>query len=338
VILTNRTPPDFDAAAFRMIDVGSKRVTRRSALTTGWISMSAVAFEKVREGTLPKGDALALAEIAGVAGAKAAAATIPMCHPLPLDQVRVAFRLEEEKRRVHAYCQAVAHAKTGVEMEALAGVNAALLTIWDLVKGTDPALEIGGVRLLEKTGGKSGHWITPNDAPEWLVNEADKPLAGRSGVIVVLSDRAAFGGYEDRSGPLLTTLLTEAGAEVAAPIVIPDDPERLAGVLRALVADRAPDIILTSGGTGLGPRDRTPETVATLCDRLAPGIGELLRQDGAHFTANAWLSRSLAGLMGRTLVVTLPGSPKAVQEAWDVLVPLLEHALAMMAGGGHSGA
>lgn len=335
--MTDRTPiaPAFDGAAFRMIDVGAKRVTRRAALAVGWISMSEEAFVKLRDGTLSKGDALALAEIAGISGAKAAAQTIPLCHPLPLDRVGVVFRLDETERRAYAYCQAVAHARTGVEMEALAGVNAALLTVWDLCKATDPALEIGGVRLLEKSGGKSGRWITPYDAPDWLATETPAPLTGRRIAVVVLSDRASTGVCKDISGPLLKELAEAAGAEVEGPIVIPDDPDTLSGTLRSLVGEDAPHAILTSGGTGLGPRDRTPDVVASLCDRMAPGIGELLRQDGANFVASAWLSRSVAGMIGGTLVVTLPGSPRAVKQGWEALLSLLPHALDMIAGGGH---
>lgn len=334
--MTDAPPPSFDGAAFRMIDVGGKRETRRTALATGWITMSEDCFAKLRDKALPKGDAMALAEIAGVLGAKAAPQIIPLCHPLMLDQVRVAFWLEPATRRAHAYCQAVCHATTGVEMEALAGVNAALLTVWDLCKGTDPALEIGGIRLLEKVGGKSGHWLAPRGLPSWLAERVTPPpLAGRRVAIIVLSDRASNGVYEDRSGPTLRELVEAEGGKVTGIDVIPDDPSTLAETLRARSANPAPHLILTSGGTGLGPRDTTPEVVAEVCDRPVPGLGELLRQDGANFTTSAWLSRAVAGMIGSTLTVTLPGSPKAVREGWQALAPLLPHALRMIEGGGH---
>jgi len=334
--VTDNASPSFDGAAFRMIDVGGKRVTRRTALATGWIALSPAAFDRLAAKTLPKGDALALGEVAGVLGAKATPQIVPLCHPLPLDQVRVAFRLEPDSHRAHAYCQAVAHAVTGVEMEALAGVNAALLTVWDLCKGIEPALEIGGIRLLEKVGGKSGHWLTPTGLPDWLADTIKPPPLTECRIaVVVLSDRAAAGEYEDRSGPELKRLAEAEGAEVTALTVIPDDPARLTDTLRALTVDAPPHLILTSGGTGLGPRDHTPEVVAGVCDRPVPGLGELLRQDGANFTQAAWLSRSIAGLIGSTLVVTMPGSPRAVREGWEALAPLLPHALRMIAGGGH---
>ena len=154
---------------FKMIDVGRKRPTRRRAIAVGTIYMSAEAFERVKTGTLPKGDVLALAEAAGIAGAKKTPDMIPMCHTLPLDQVTIHCALNNQNHSVNVYCQAAAFAKTGVEMEALAGVNNALLTIWDLTKGVDPDLRIDGVKLLVKTGGKSGVWTNPNGIPDWLV-------------------------------------------------------------------------------------------------------------------------------------------------------------------------
>jgi cyclic pyranopterin phosphate synthase len=144
---------------FKMIDVGRKRPTRRRAVACGKIKMNREAFEAVRDGTLPKGNVLALAEAAGIVGAKKTPDLIPMCHTLPLDQVTIHCDLNAADHSVTVYAQAAAFAKTGVEMEALAGVNAALLTIWDLTKGTDPNLSIEGVRLLVKTGGKSGNWV-----------------------------------------------------------------------------------------------------------------------------------------------------------------------------------
>lgn len=325
--------PDFSAAAFRMIDVGRKRTTRRIALATGWIRLSPAALAAVRDKTLVKGDASALAEIAGVAGAKATSTLLPLCHPLALDQVSVATRLDEAASRVWVFCRVIARGVTGVEMEALSGVNAALLAIWDLCKSTDPAMEIGGVRLLEKLGGKSGRWLTPVDPPDWLVGEAvAAPLAGRSAWVVTLSDRAAAGVYEDRSGAVLRDALIEAGAGPVATRVISDEPSELVAVLRS---GDLPDLILTCGGTGLGPRDGAPDTLAPLFDRAAPGIGELLRADGATFTPSSWLSRATAGLIGRTLVVALAGSPKAAREGWEALSTVLPHALRMIAGEGH---
>ena len=148
-----------------MIDVGGKRHTTRRAVAAGTIHLGPNAFVKVRDKTLPKGDCFPMAEIAGVSGAKQCANLLPMCHPLPLDQVLVSFELNHDQQSVRVFCEAAAHAKTGVEMEALAGANAALLCIWDLCKGTDPVLRISDLELLTKTGAPNAPcvavWLSP---------------------------------------------------------------------------------------------------------------------------------------------------------------------------------
>lgn len=153
------------ASHYRMVDVGGKPQTRRRALACGRIRLGEIAFPRVRDASLPKGDALRLAETAGILAAKKAAEIIPLCHPLGLDHVALAFRLHPRDHAVEVFCLTSTSARTGVEMEALAGVNAALLTIWDLAKQVEPALAIDGVRLLTKSGGKSGDWRHPDGLP-----------------------------------------------------------------------------------------------------------------------------------------------------------------------------
>ena len=149
-----------------MVDVGTKPESNRAAIATGEIRMSAATFEQVRDGTLPKGDPLRLAEVAGVLAAKKTADLIPLCHPLGLDHVALAFRLDPGLPGVRAFARASTAARTGVEMEALQAVTTALLTIWDLAKQVQPDLEIAGVRLLSKQGGKSGRYVHPSGMPE----------------------------------------------------------------------------------------------------------------------------------------------------------------------------
>jgi cyclic pyranopterin monophosphate synthase len=151
--------------AFTMVDVGGKELTRRRALAGGRIVLGGAAFALVRDRRLPKGDALVLAEVAGVLAAKKTAELIPLCHPLGLDQVALAFTLDEEAAAVDAFCEVATSGRTGVEMEALAGVTLALLTIWDLAKPIEAALALDQVRLLRKEGGKSGSWTHPAGLP-----------------------------------------------------------------------------------------------------------------------------------------------------------------------------
>ncbi|MDT8437391.1 MAG: cyclic pyranopterin monophosphate synthase MoaC [Wenzhouxiangellaceae bacterium] len=150
---------------YRMVDVGGKAVTRRRAIACGRIVLGSVAYPLVRDAALPKGDALRLAETAGIIAAKQTAALIPLCHPLGLDHVELAFRLDEATQSAWVFAQASTAARTGVEMEALTAVQVALLTVWDLAKQVEPALSIDGVRLLFKEGGKSGLWRNPDGLP-----------------------------------------------------------------------------------------------------------------------------------------------------------------------------
>ncbi len=321
--------PSAKEASFKMIDVGRKRSTRRRAIASGSIYMGREAFERVKNGTLPKGDVLALAEVAGIAGAKKTPELLPMCHTLPLDQVTIHCALDDINNSVTVYCQAAAFAKTGVEMEALAGVNNALLTIWDLTKGVDPNLQIGDIQLLVKTGGKSGIWTNPKGIPPWLAAQLpdEKSLKGKRVSVLVMSDRAAKGEYEDESGPILKQLLEKAGAEIINQKIIPDDAVTIEKNIFATCQENQPDLLIASGGTGPGPRDVTPDVLAKISDRMMEGLGDLLRSESLNFTDTAWLSRMTAGMVGPTLVIVFPGSPKAVKECWDILEPFLGDAL-----------
>lgn len=320
------------APRFRMIDVGRKRVTRRRAIATGTITVGEKVFDLIRDKALPKGDVLALAEVAGITGAKKTPDLLLMCHPLPLDQVAIHTALEAPDT-VRVYCQANAHAKTGVEMEAIMGVQAALATIWDLAKGTEPNLTIGDIRLLVKEGGKTGLWTNPDGIPEWLAAQLPdaQMLKDVEAAILTVSDRAANGDYEDVSGHTLRELLEQDGATVSTQRVVEDDKMAIETAIRETHAR----LLVISGGTGAGPRDVTPDVVAAICDRMLEGIGETLRAESAFLTDMAWLSRMTAGIRGDTLIIALPGSPKAVRECWDILRPLLPHALKITQGGGH---
>ncbi len=148
-----------DQGRARMVDVGHKQPTARSATACGLITMSGEALDAIRSGDTPKGDVLAAARFAGIMAAKKVGDLIPLCHPLSLDSVAVDFAFEESSIRATVTANLIA--KTGVEMEALTAVSVALLTIYDMAKALDKAMVIGDVRLLAKTGGKSGDWLAP---------------------------------------------------------------------------------------------------------------------------------------------------------------------------------
>lgn len=329
---------DAGQAAFHMADIRDKRPTRRRAVAVGEFLPGAEAFATVVERRLPKGDALVMAEIAGLQGAKMASQLMPLCHPIALELVRVRCVPVPGRHAIRVYCECALEARTGVEMEALAGVNAALLTLYDLTKPVQPALAISGIRLLFKEGGKKGLWIHPDGmSDEERDHYRPRGLARLDGVpcaVITLSDRASSGAYEDRSGPVLVEGLRKLGANVGDAELLPDGIEPLASRLRAL-AGQGVRLCLCSGGTGLGPRDVTPEALRQVADRRVDGLAEMLRSESAKHTPLAWLSRAEVAQVGGMLVLALPGSPRAARQCMDILAPLLAHALAMLDGRPH---
>jgi len=150
--------------------------------------------------------------------------------------------------------------------------------------------------------------------------------------LLTISDTRSAGTREDTTTTQMTEILQEAGIEVIATQLVPDEHDDIAAAIIQF-ADQA-DLILTSGGTGLARRDVTPEATRSVLDREAPGIAEAMRAETARLQPLAWLSRAVAGQRGTTLVINLPGNPKAVRECLDVLVPMLPHALKLSAGDG----
>jgi len=156
----------FSGSEYNMVDVSAKAVTPRRALATGEIILSSSIIEMIKNKKMPKGDPLSIAEVAGINGVKKTSELIPLCHPLSLDHISIHSEINESKNSVIVYCLVSANSKTGVEMEALSGVNSALLAIYDLSKIVEPNLKIQNTKLLIKSGGKRGLWINPDGVPE----------------------------------------------------------------------------------------------------------------------------------------------------------------------------
>ena len=150
--------------------------------------------------------------------------------------------------------------------------------------------------------------------------------------IITLSDSGYVGQREDRSGPLIRTMAEEAGCEVVHTALLPDGVEPLAGELKRLCDGDLADLVLTTGGTGFSPTDLTPEATMSVVERPAPGIAEAMRWQSLQITPRAMLSRAAAGIRGKTLIVNLPGSPKAVKECLEFILPSLGHGLEILRG------
>ena len=160
----------FQEKSFNMIDVSNKEITLRRALATGSIIVGSEVFNLIKSDKMPKGDPITLAEVSAVLGVKKTSELIPLCHPLPIDHTATKIIMNEVDSSLEVFCVVSAIAKTGVEMEAIMGVNAALITIYDLSKIVNPHLKIDNVKLLIKEGGKSGVWKNPDGLPDFLKN------------------------------------------------------------------------------------------------------------------------------------------------------------------------
>ena len=158
------------------------------------------------------------------------------------------------------------------------------------------------------------------------------PAAPAQAAVLTVSDRAAAGALEDSAGPAACALLRRAGFEVGAPDILPDDPDGIAAWLRTCADDGGVALAVTCGGTGLGPRDRTPQATEAVLDYRIDGIAEAMRMASRALVPSAMLSRGLAGVRGRTLILNLPGSERAVRENLEVVLPVLAHAVAQLAG------
>jgi molybdenum cofactor synthesis domain-containing protein len=153
--------------------------------------------------------------------------------------------------------------------------------------------------------------------------------------ILTISDSVSRGTHQDASGPKLRERCAQLGWEVVCDAVLPDEPSDIRGRLVSLADTGEADLILTTGGTGIGPRDSTPEATGEACQKLLPGLAELMREEGRKKTPRAVLSRAVAGVRGRTLIVNLPGSPRGALESLDAVAELLPHALQVLGGARH---
>jgi cyclic pyranopterin phosphate synthase len=302
-----------------MFDVGDKSETLRIAIARAVIKVSPETIHLIKEGKSPKGDIVDAARISATMGAKRTWDLLPYCHPIPIDHIKVDVSIKTESIEVDVQLKTTW--KTGVEMESLTGASVAALTIYDMLKPVDESLAIESVKLLAKSGGIKEFY-----------ERYDKPLKA---AVIVISDSVSKGDRADKSGKLAAQRLKSAGFEVVDHQAIPDDPSKIELSLKTACDEMKVDLVLTCGGTGLGPRDTTPEATKKILEKEVIGISEALRMHGQRRTPLSMLSRGVAGARGNTIVVNLPGSAKGVSESLDALIPGILHASKMLGGHGH---
>lgn len=328
------------SGAPRMVDVGAKQETKRTAIARAVVELNAHTLELLKAKALPKGDVLTVAQVAGIMAAKRTAELIPMCHPLAITHADVRFKVQDEPPAVILEASASTTGRTGVEMEAIIAAQIAAATIYDMVKAVQKDVVIRDVRLILKSGGKSGLFKT-DDPLLFEVEDTPLPLPkplpeawngeGLAVACITLSDKGYAGIRVDESGPALLDMLSELSPAKRELFLLPDDPRALRKLVRDL-ASSGWGLIVTTGGTGLSPRDFTPEALLPVLDRRLPGFEQVMFSEGLAHTPRAVLSRCLAGTLGRTMLIALPGSRLAAQENLAALLPVLPHALEKLNG------
>jgi molybdenum cofactor biosynthesis protein MoaC len=303
-----------------VIDISSKFETLREARAEARIKMAESTVEAVNKGRVPKGNVLEMARAAAVMASKKTSELIPFCHPLPVDFVGIDYEMKKNEIAIRSEVRSIW--KTGVEMEALTAVSVAALTVYDMLKPLDKELVIEKIVLLEKKGGKSD-----------FQDQFPKPLKGG---VLVISDSTFKGERKDKSGEIIKNRLKAYPISLQEFKILPDEKEVIAQEVKRLSDKEGLDIILTTGGTGLGPKDVTPEATLEVLDRTVPGITEAMRSFGQRRTPYAMLSRNMAGVRGKTLIINLPGSSRGVEESMSVLFPGILHSMRMIWGGGHN--
>lgn len=302
-----------------MIDVSPKFNTLRYALAKGTLFATPETIQRVKEKTVPKGDVLEVARAAGINAAKRCSDWMVFCHNLPLDWVELRFELGEDFIKVFAEVKAIW--KTGVEMEALSAVTGALLNMYDMLKPLETNLSMGEIKLVKKKGGKSD-----------FQDSFAEPLKT---AVLVISDSTYAGEREDKSGKIIKEFLANQPVNIAFYEILPDEEEKISHRLKELVDKEKVVLIFTTGGTGLGPRDVTPQATRAIIDYEVPGIAEAIRKHGKDRTPYAMLSREVCGVRNRSLIVNLPGSSRGARESLEALFPGLLHAFPILLGGGH---
>jgi cyclic pyranopterin phosphate synthase len=301
-----------------MYDISDKPDTFRTAVAQAIVKISPFTVTLVNEGKIPKGNIFDAARISATMASKRTWDLIPYCHPISIDHVAVKFDMTA-KGKIKIIVTVKNVNKTGVEMEALTGACIAALTIYDMLKPVDDNLEVESLKLLEKTGGLNS-----------FLKTYGRTL--RAAVLVLSDSRTQI---EDKSGKVILKRLEKYGMKVEEYKIVADEQKVIESELVRLCDKLRVDIVLTSGGTGVGPRDVTPEATINVIEKPLSGISEALRAYGQKRTPLSMLSRGTGGVRGGTVIVNLPGSERAVRESLDSLFPGILHIFQMLKGHGH---
>ena len=301
-----------------MVNITHKNNTLRKAMAEAVLSVSSQeTIDAIVNNSVPKGNVFEMSKTAGLFAAKKTSDVIPDCHPIPIEYTSIQFEI----RDLEIYITSEIHtiSKTGVEVEAMHSASVVALTMYDMLKPIDKNIEIRNIRLIEKKGGKS---------------DLKDSGVGINASVIVCSDSIFAGKKEDKAGKAIISALEKNLVSIDDYIIIPDEIVEIQSKINFYVQNGI-SLVMITGGTGLSKRDVTPEAVRPLLDREIPGVAEAIRSYGQLRTPYSMLSRSVAGMIGDTLVIALPGSTKGAEESMDAVFPGILHIYKILNGGKH---
>lgn len=302
-----------------MVNITHKSNTLRKAIASAVVLVSSdKTITAIKEKQVPKGDVFEFAKVAAMFAVKKTSDVIPDCHPLPIEFTQVSFDINQLCIEIRVEVHTVY--KTGVEVEAMHGASVAALTLYDMLKPIDKHIEIQTVKLLSKEGGKSNYTI--------------KPGQSISAAVIVCSDTIHQKKAEDKAGLTVMDCLKSLQIDTKRYEVIPDTADAITEQVKLNTQENL-QLLIFVGGTGVSPRDITPDIIKPLLDKELTGVMEQARRYGQDRMPYAMLSRSIAGFIGNTLVLSLPGSTKGALEYMDALFPQILHVFDIIDGSRH---
>jgi molybdenum cofactor biosynthesis protein MoaC len=303
-----------------MNNITHKATTLRKAIATAVVQASKQeTIDAIQNKQVPKGDVFEFSRAAGLLAIKKTSDVIPDCHPLPVEYAAIKHTINGLNINIEVEVHTIY--RTGVEVEAMHGAAITALTMYDMLKPIDKALEISTIKLLNKKGGKSDY--------------SDHTSFNLKCAVVVCSDSVAAGTKQDFAGKAVMQKLRENGLSTSVYVVIPDEFDTIQSKAKQLSAE-AYNLVIFTGGTGLYRRDVTPEAIEPLFTRSIPGVMEAARNYGQQRIPYAMLSRGVSGFINNTLVLTLPGSTRGAEETMDALFPYIIHIFRVAEGLKHS--
>lgn len=301
-----------------MVNITHKTNSLRIAIAQATLRVSSQAtIEAILNKTVPKGDVFEMSKTAGLFGVKKTSDLIPDCHPLPIEYTNIRFEIN--KLDVFIFVEVHTIYKTGVEVEAMHGASIVALTMYDMLKPIDKGIQIKDIFLVEKKGGKSDFIKIKN---------------GLTAAIIVCSDSVFEGVKEDVSGKTIQKRLDKLTIQTKSFSIVADEIDQIQEKIKENLENKV-DLIILTGGTGLSPRDITPEAVKPFIEKEIPGLMEFSRNYGQDRMPLAFLSRGIGGISGNSLIITLPGSNNAVNECMDALFPHVLHVFNVVEGKRH---